>query len=252
MSHRLTSLIEQNQTPFRGSLPTTLLGLDRATLEEVTRRVRLKRGHAFGGRGKPCTELYVITSGQVLTRHELPSGRQALNVLGPGELFGEQALLSAGVWQGSALALADGEALALSVANIPRLALYYPAAVTGLLALVAERVARAEALGGIRAADHAPERMLQFLEEMAGKFGEPFGEETWLPLRLTQSEFAEILGMARETVVRVQSRLEADGLMRRDGRRGFWLRERGSTPRLSDHETCGAKLPQAYSRSCSA
>ncbi len=203
------------------STPAAMLGLDRATLEEVTRLVRLSRGMAL----PPAdAELYLIESGQVLVRRELPSGRQALDLLGPGDLFGEGALSESPAPAETALVLANGAARALPVANIPRLAVYYPASIFRLLSLLGARVARAESLGAIRTVDQAADRLLEFLREMGRRFGDPYGEETWVPLQLTQSDLAEILGLARETVVRVQSRLEAEGKVRREGRRGFWLR----------------------------
>jgi len=226
MSHLLRTRTRSYEA-FRDSLPTNLLGLDRSMLEQVTRRVRLRRGQTIGGPGEPCAELFLIHSGQILTRSEQLAGIQAINILGPGELFGEKALFAPGVWDGSATALADGEAFALAAVNIPRLAIHYPNCVTELLALLGQRISRAESLASIRAAGNASDRMLQFLREMAVRFGEPFGDEIWLPLRLTQSEFAEILGLARETVVRIQSQLVEQGMIRRDSRRGYWLRQAG-------------------------
>src|SRR3982074_3278169 len=58
------------------------------------KHVTLKRGTAIASKGDPPTSLFAVISGTVKISISSPDGRNAiLNLIGPGEIFGEIALL---------------------------------------------------------------------------------------------------------------------------------------------------------------
>jgi CRP-like cAMP-binding protein len=147
-------------------------------------------------------------------------------LLGPGDLFGEAAISHGSAAHSQAVAVTDGEMLAFPAAVVPMLAQRFPHFASCLLGLMSARLAAADRRLRVAAIDSAPQRLLALLHTLAEHLGEPCGEEIWLPLQLTQTELADLACLVRETVVRALAHLEAEGEIRRDGRRGLWLRPR--------------------------
>ena len=59
------------------------------------RHSTLKRGGTLFSKGDPGNSLYAVISGTVKMSVSSPDGRNAiLNIIGPGEIFGEMALLT--------------------------------------------------------------------------------------------------------------------------------------------------------------
>jgi CRP/FNR family transcriptional regulator len=211
--------------PARPLMPPTLgvdLGLDPRVLADVAARIPVRRGSVLGGGAEADGRIFLVLRGQVLLR-ERASGR-ALHLLGPGEMFGEAALVGSDARPTTGTALTDCEIYSLPAAVVPRLAERYPQFTVRLLALIGQRLTRADRKLQLTGIDSAPQRLLALLGILAEQHGEPCGSETWLPLPVTQAELGELAGLVRETVVRSLAQLEADGEIRREGRRGLWLR----------------------------
>lgn len=201
--------------------------LDMAVLAEVSSLYRFTRGTELAVQGEPCSSLHILRQGQVLLSRQNPEGESyALSLLGPGDLFGEGSLRPAGCWMASARAVTDGSVYVVPTAQVPRLAQFYPQLVTQLLRLMSGRLEQAHRRLDLFATTSARERVIGLLRVMAGSRGEIRGEELWLPLPLTQAELGGLLGLTRETVTRVIAELEAEGILRHIGRRGFSILSR--------------------------
>lgn len=70
-------------------------------------------GSSIYGEGEPASTCFLIQSGRVRLVKRIRSADRSLTVLRPGDLFGEDALLSDSVRTASAVALTDVSALAL-------------------------------------------------------------------------------------------------------------------------------------------
>ena len=72
--------------------------LEPDAFEQLCRYARhstLKRGSTLFSKGNPGNSLYAVISGTVKMSVSSPDGRNAiLNIIGPGEIFGEMALLT--------------------------------------------------------------------------------------------------------------------------------------------------------------
>src|SRR5438270_3372848 len=72
--------------------------LDPGAFEQLCRYAKhatLKRGTPIFAKGDPPTSLFAVISGTVKISISSPDGRNAiLNLIGPGEIFGEMAVLS--------------------------------------------------------------------------------------------------------------------------------------------------------------
>jgi len=99
-------------------MPSRLLDtLDEAEQRQVlavARRRRFKRNEVVFHDGDPGDTLHLIIRGYFAIRITTPEGNQAMiRVFGPGDFFGELAMLSPGQRRGSAVSLEEGETLSL-------------------------------------------------------------------------------------------------------------------------------------------
>lgn len=184
---------------------------------------RFYRKSLFGIQNRRCDRLYLITRGHVLFHRMGRDGEtRLLDLLGPGDLFGEDALRPDARWQVTAAAVTDGTMQTIPAGQVPGLAQYYPGIATSLFQLLAERLERAHRRSDILLAGSARERTLGLLTELAHQYGDVQADRVWLSLPLTQSQLAELIRVRRETVVRTLAELEAEGLIFRR-RAGMWI-----------------------------
>lgn len=191
---------------------------------ELAPHSRMRKGQRIGTQGGPCHRIHLIAAGQVLVSRRDSEGQQhALYLLGPGEVFGVGALLPPRRWLVTARAVTEGSFYALPGAHVATLAQYYPQLAACLFSLLAARLEQAHRRLDIMVRRSARDRLLGLLSTLACYHGEGRGDELWLPVQVSQSQLGSMIGLARETVARTLTELETDGLIRREGRSGYWL-----------------------------
>ena len=161
--------------------------------------------------GDPGEALHMVTKGRFAIRIGTPLGDVVtLRVLGPGEHFGELAVLAPGPRTGSVVALDACETLSLHRDDIERLRSTKPEIEEALtLALVDEvrRLARA-----LVDALYVPaeRRVWRRLHELVGLYG----SVPPVLVSLTQDDLAQLAGTTRSTANRVLRAGEAQGVVR--------------------------------------
>ena len=196
----------------RGPLFEGATEQEAARLLERARRRRFDAGEVVFHAGDPADTLHLIQSGRFAARVTTEFGDIAtLNVLGPGDFFGELALLSPRAPRSATIvALEKGETLSVHELDFGRLRTERPETADVLIAILAAQVRRlslhlAEALYV-----PADTRVRRRLLEMTEIYGE--GEEVTVPL--TQEELASLAGTSRATVNRVLREEEEFGTLR--------------------------------------
>jgi CRP-like cAMP-binding protein len=114
-------------------------GLDEAALNAVAARaseVAVEAGQPLAVEGDFGHALYAIESGSA----EVRSDGQVVRVLGPGDVFGEVAVLASGRRTASVVAATPLRAIALFKRDVWALERRAPAAAERLRSLIAERV----------------------------------------------------------------------------------------------------------------
>jgi CRP-like cAMP-binding protein len=166
--------------------------------------------------GEPATGVYLVRRGLVKLTSISKQGRPALLALvGPGGVFGEQALLeSRGRRVGprstegtpAATALTDGELSVVPIAEVwgrEDLSFFLEA----LAARLGDAITALE-----RLLHHAAvARLAGVLADLAGRFGVPAGRGIELPVMLAQHDLAGMVGSSRETVNRSLGAVRAMG-----------------------------------------
>jgi CRP/FNR family transcriptional regulator, cyclic AMP receptor protein len=173
----------------------------------IARRRTFARGEVVFHEHDPADSLHLVAKGRFAVRITTPFGESALLALrGPGESFGELALVSGpeAVRSATVEALEAGETHAVYRREFDALRREHPRVGDVLVALLAQSVRRTNEL--LLDAYYAPAetRVLRRLRELAAVF--PDGE-----VRLTQEDLASLAGTSRATVNRVLRDAERRG-----------------------------------------
>jgi CRP-like cAMP-binding protein len=186
---------------------------ERRALVAATRRHRYAKGEVIFHEGDPGDALHVIEKGHVAIRVTTPLGDVVtLAVLGPGESFGEQAVVTASGHRGAtAVAIGPVETRVLRAVQVHELRAAHPELDGVLIELLAAQVRRLteHLLDALYVS--AEVRVLRRLLRAAESFGDVHAGPVTLPI--TQDDLASMAGTTRPTVNRVLKAAEADGLV---------------------------------------
>jgi CRP-like cAMP-binding protein len=168
----------------------------------ASRRRVFARGEVVFHRGDPGDTLHLITKGRFAVRVVTSYGdASTLSILGPGETFGEMALLSEdSIRSATVSALEPGETQSLRRDDFARLRRDRPDVTEVVLAVLAEQLRRTtdrliEALY-VDADTRVRRRLIELAEQYAGHGGPP------IVIPLTQDDIAGLAGTSRATVNR--------------------------------------------------
>jgi len=209
------------RVPFVAALGAS----DREALAAAAKRRRFKRDEVVFDKDDPGESLFMIDEGSV--RIYLPSLQGAdltLAMLGPGDFFGDMALLDGRPRSASAAALQETEAVALDRADFIAVIRSRPEAAMAVLAAVARRLRETNEMAGDLAFLDVGGRLAKKLLELAAAHGVQRPEGIVLHLRLTQEELANMVGVTRESVNRNLALLRREGVISGQGRR-FVIRD---------------------------
>ncbi|MCW5715917.1 MAG: Crp/Fnr family transcriptional regulator [Bauldia sp.] len=192
-------------TPTPIATPTALDGgllfraLDQAGRDELltrARRCRYAAGDTVFHLGDPGQSMMAVVSGAVRISLVTSKGRDVvLADIGPGEVFGEVALLDGRERSAGARALTDCELMVLDRRDVIPLLERRPDLSLRLLSLLCGRLRRSDERMADIAFSELPTRLAKTLLAQPGVLG---GER----LSLSQSELAGMVGSARENVNR--------------------------------------------------
>ena len=173
------------------------------------RRRRFGAGEVVFHAGDPADCLHLVRSGRFAVRITTEYGDVAtLNVVGPGESFGELALLSPEVARSATVAaLEEAETLSIHEHDFRRLRRERPQTDALLARLLAAHVRRLSAQLAEALYLPAETRVRRRLLDVAAAYGADGAPGTRIPL--TQEELASLAGTSRATVNRVL-RFEAE------------------------------------------
>jgi CRP/FNR family cyclic AMP-dependent transcriptional regulator len=165
----------------------------------IARRRTFGRGEVVFHEHDPADSLHLIAKGRFAIRITTPLGEDAMLALrGPGEAFGELALVSGpdAVRTATVESLEPGETHAVYRGEFQRLRREHPKVGDVLVALLADALSRTNGL--LLDAYYAPaeKRVLRRLLDVARLY--PDGA-----VRLTQEDLASLAGTSRATVNRV-------------------------------------------------
>jgi len=160
--------------------------------------------------------LYLLRDGRAKVYLSEPDGREViLSILGPGDFFGEMALLDEQPCSANVMTMDACEFFVISKDDFRRCLAANAGLAANLLQAMSRRLREADQQIESLALKDVQARVQQVLRQLAQL------EEGRLvvPARLTHRDIAGMAGASREMVTRVFRHLEASGFVRVDGRR---------------------------------
>ncbi len=197
-------------------------GLAEGELNFLMQRVvprNYSAGESIFEEGQACAGLYVVESGQIRIFKSSASGReQVLSIDGPGSSVAELPVFDGGKYPASATAVSDATLLFVSKQDFQALCLEHPQVALKVLRVVGGRLRRLVGIIEELSFTTVHHRLTAYLLRLAKKEGKKTKEGVEIVLPDNNQELAAQLGTVRELVSRNLSRLQAEGLVRIEGR----------------------------------
>jgi CRP/FNR family transcriptional regulator len=163
--------------------------------------------------GDSSDACYIVKEGSFRVTREHSDGRAiTLATLGPGEIFGELAMLDGDSRSASAEALSDGELLALPANDVRSLLARHPEIALKLVAGLVRRLRAANVRLTKQSFQTVPSRVAGILSQLSREQGNGSGGE--VTIRMNQTDLAQLAGTSRESVSRFLAELERAGVVR--------------------------------------
>lgn len=183
----------------------------------------LQRKYAVGelifGEGDPCAGLYVVKSGNVRIFKSSAGGReQVLSIDGPGSSIAELPVFDGGNYPASATAVDDATLLFVSKQDFQALCVAHPQVALKVLRVVGARLRRLVGIIEELSFTTVRHRLASFLLRLAQNEGKRTSEGVEIIMPVSNQELASQIGTVRELVSRNLSRLQAEGMIKIDGR----------------------------------
>jgi CRP-like cAMP-binding protein len=218
-NNRSVSDGEQTAVQLLQSVPL-FSDLDEAELERFS-HVAVPRSFPAGTRvfheGDSSDACYIVRSGTFRVTQEHSDGRAiTLATLGPGEIFGELAMLDGDTRSASAEALTDGELLALPAGDVRGLLVRHPEIALKLVAGLVRRLRAANVRLSRQSFQTVPSRVAGILSQLSRESQEQNGADASgeVTIRMNQTDLAQLAGTSRESVSRFLAELERAGVVR--------------------------------------
>lgn len=199
---------------------TLFAGLAASEQQDLARHLRRRHyapGQTIFLQGDPGTSLFFLETGQVKIALPSPEGRElVLASLGPGDFFGELALLDGGARSADAIATEASALLLLLRDDFLRYVEQHPKVAIQLLATLCGLVRQNVELLQDATFMDVPARLARTLLQLARPGDRGRREGPPVTPRLTQTELAGMIGATRETVNKCLASFERQGLIRRE------------------------------------
>lgn len=205
---RLSRLALLQQVPLFQTLSAPQLQDVAALLSEQS----FARGQFLFHEGDEGRELYLVSAGRVRICKAGPDGRElTLRMFGPGDLFGEFAVLDGQPRSTSAVAMDPLEVLAMGRDDFWALVETHTTLMRRLVALLVERTRYAAGSYGQLAFFEVADRLAALLLQLTSHHPDPRAP---LRLQLTQQELASFVSTTREQINRALRAFADQGLIR--------------------------------------
>ncbi|HSV19183.1 MAG TPA: fumarate/nitrate reduction transcriptional regulator Fnr [Casimicrobiaceae bacterium] len=184
----------------------------------VGSRKRLRKGETLFDSGDGFSDLYAVWMGSLKTTVLAEDGReQVTGYQLPGDIIGLDGI-GDDRHTGRAVALQDSEVCVLPFHRLEVLARKVPALQHNLQRFLAREITRDQTVMLLLGSMRAEERVAAFLLDVAERYRRRGYSGTNYVLRMTREEIGSFLGLKLETVSRLFSRFQQEGIVRIQGR----------------------------------
>ena len=194
MTTLAAKMMLQRSPLFRGLASPALERIATLAIER-----KFHGGEIVFNQGDPGDALYAVVTGAIRISTGAADGREIfLNIMEPGDSFGEIALLDGGTRTATAVAMVASELVSLRRDHLLALLEREPRVALELLRLCGERLRWTSGLLEDAALLDAPARLAKRLLSLGQLHGERSG--SGYTLRISQEDLANFLGVSRQAV----------------------------------------------------
>ena len=197
------------QIPIFSSLTDTAL----MALEESMVLKRLPPGGVLIEESAPGACAYAVLSGRLKVTTAASGRDLALNIVGPGSLIGELALLDPGPRSASALALDPVRVLVLHRRDLLPFLQRHPEAALSMMTELVKHIRQLSRARQAQAILPLAARLRHTLDDLAGRFGHDTEQGRLIDLALSQGELGQMVGASRESVNKQLRMWQKEGLV---------------------------------------
>lgn len=188
-----------------GFLASASPGL-RNMVAELAVKTRLTAGEVLFEQGDQGDALYAVITGELEVSVTSPSGKKlGLDIMGPGELFGEIALFAPGPRTATITAITDTEVWGLRNADVLTALTAAPELYIDMIELAGMRLRWMSSQYHEQVFMDVTTRLARRLIHLSGK-----GQR---PVRMSHADLATFIGATRETISKTLSGWKRDGLL---------------------------------------
>lgn len=174
---------------------------DLVRLSELAKTRVYKPREMIVAKGDPANEFFVLLRGRAkVTAHGADGSDTAINMMGPGEVFGEIGILDGQPRSATVTTLEECEMAVVDKHAFHGLLAASPPVATKLLAVLAGRIRELTIRVEDRAFLDVPARLAKQLLWLAGNHGTANGTAVRIELKLSQQELGDFIGATRESV----------------------------------------------------
>ncbi len=193
MALTIRTILERSRL-FRGLPPATLEKIDALAIRRT-----FNEGSIIFAKGDLGGSLYGVVTGRILISANVEDGREIfLNIMEPGDTFGEIALLDGQPRSATASAAAPSEVIVITRDSFLALLQREPKIALHLLQLLCERIRWTSGLAEDSALLTPPARLARRLLSLARLHGRD--TQVGSRLSISQEEMARFLGLSRQVV----------------------------------------------------
>jgi CRP-like cAMP-binding protein len=186
-------------------------------LERLVAYMRLVRQPArtvLFRKGDPGTHMVVVVRGRVKVCTHSEDGKElVLNLINPGEVVGEIALLDGSDRTADAVTLADSDLLILERRDFIPFLQRHPDSCMRLFAVLCDRLRKTSELLEEALFLEGSSRLAKRLVHLAEVFGKPVQGGVMVDIPLSQQQLGNMVGMSRESMNKQLKQWRRDGLI---------------------------------------
>jgi CRP-like cAMP-binding protein len=204
------------RSPLLASLPPESLTI----LASAARRRSYRRGEVIFHQGDSGDALHFLTQGRIKVVLDAESGEEAvIAILGPGDCFGELALIDGEPRSATVITLEPVQTVSLARSDFMQFIRGNPQAAERLMVALAGTIRRADESMADLAFLDLEGRLAKKLLELADAHGRDVDGAIEIELPMTQEDLAAMIGATRASVNKLLGWYEEQGAIQRRGRR---------------------------------
>ena len=164
--------------------------------------------------GDTSDACYIVRDGDLRVTREHSDGRAiALATLGPGDFFGELAMLDGGTRSASVETITDCELLGLPASDVRRVIASHGDIAAKLIVAITRRLRETNERVARQSFQTVPSRVAGVLSQLIAEEAPGEGRDG-VTIRMTQADLAQLAGTSRESVSRFLAVLDRAGVVR--------------------------------------